>query len=84
MLLDCAVGIITIHTYKYKTLCLGVIVVVIPLHVFFQCPQQAPESQHSQGYNTLISYDCISCAPEKAPEFGTFPALATALIQNTY
>ena len=79
VLLDCAVAIITIHTYKYRTLCLGNMVVIFPLRVFFQCPQQAPESQHSQGYKTLISYACISCAPEKAPEFGTFSTLATAL-----
>ena len=51
----------------------------------FSMPQQAPESQHSQGYKIQISYACISCAPEKAPEFGTFSTLATALIaQNIY
>ena len=54
-------------------------VVIIPLHVFLQCPQQAPELQHSQGYKTQICYACISCAPEKAPEFRTFSTLATAL-----
>ena len=53
--------------------------IIIPLHVFFQCHQQAPESQHSQEYKTLICYACISCAPEKAPEFGTFSTLATVL-----
>ena len=68
----------SIHTI-YKTLCLGIMVVIIPLHVLFQCPQQAPDSQHSQGYKTQVSYACISCAPEKAPEFGTFSTLATAL-----
>ena len=46
----------------------------------FSMPQQAPESQHSQGYKIQISYACISCAPEKAPEFGTFSTLATALL----
>ena len=39
-------------------------------HVFLQCPQQAPKSQHSQGYTTQISYAFIPCAPGKAPEFG--------------
>ena len=42
VLLDCAAGIITIHTYKYRTLCLGIMVVIIPLHVFFQCPNKLP------------------------------------------
>ena len=46
----------------------------------FSMPQQAPESQHSQGYKIQISYACISCAPEKAPEFGTFSTLATPLV----
>ena len=49
----------------------------------FSMPQQAPESQHSQGYKIQISYACISCAPEKAPEFGTFSTLATALGQTS-
>ena len=72
-------------THNHKTyiqmqdLCLGIMVDIIPVHVFFQCPQPAPESQHSQGYKTWICYACILCAPEKAPKFGTFSTLATAL-----
>ena len=64
---------------QMQDLCLGITVDTIPLHVFFQCPQPAPESQHSQGYKTRICYACILCAPEIAPEFGTFSTLATAL-----
>ena len=44
---DDAVAIITKDAYKWD---LGIMMVIIPLHVFFQCPQQAPTSQHSQGY----------------------------------
>ena len=57
-------------------------VIIILLNVFFQCPQEAPQSQHSEGYKTLNSYACISCAPETTPEFGTFSTLATALIDQ--
>ena len=42
----------------------------------FQCPQQVPKSQHSQGYKTQSCYACMLCAPE----FGTFSTLATALL----
>ena len=32
------------------------------------------------GMQISISYACFSCAPEKAPEFGAFSTLATALV----
>ena len=84
VLLDCAAGIITMNTYKYKTHVWALWWLSFPSICFLQCPQQAPESKHSQGYKTQICYACISCAPEKAPEFGTFSTLVTPLVHLVF
>ena len=43
------------RTYiQMQDLYLGIMVTVVylPLHMFFQCPLQTPESHHSHGYKT--------------------------------
>ena len=44
----------------------------------FNAPNKLPNHNIHRDIK-LICYACISCAPEKAPEFGRFSTLATAL-----
>ena len=73
VLLDCAAGIITIHTYKYRTLCLGIMVVIIPLHVFFQCPNKLPNHNIHRDIKFKFLMLAYHVLPKKLPNSGRFP-----------
>ena len=79
VLCDGAARIITKHTYKCKTCVWALWWISFPSMCFSNAPNQLPNHNIHRDIKTWICYACILCAPEKAPKFGTFSTLATAL-----